>query len=116
GARSEMGRAAVGPARYMVPFPTRDDADRRVARAVRGVLEVLMRRGIKPTDIDVSGGIRNLAPLVEEGRALGEPLMAPAELDVFVRAYERTGFTGGGNRDPNIGRNSGVPPRPPHGL
>lgn len=101
----QMLRAAMGPDHYIVHFQTPNDADQRLAKDVRRVFEVLMRRGIKPSDVDVSGGIRNLATAVEEGRVLGQPLLTPAELDVFVRAYERTGFTGGINWYRNMDRN-----------
>jgi len=33
---------------------------------------------------------------------LGQPLLSEAELDVFVRAFERSGFTGGINWYRNI--------------
>ena len=101
----EMLRAAMGPDHYIVHFQTPNDADQRLAKDVRRVFEVLMRRGIKPSEVDLTGGIRNLATMVEEGRVLGQPLLSDAELDVFVRAFERTGFSGGIHWYRNLDRN-----------
>jgi pimeloyl-ACP methyl ester carboxylesterase len=95
----------MGPEHYIVHFQKRGDADARLAKDVRRVFEVLMRKGIKLSDIDLSQGIRNLATAVEEGRMLGQPLLSAAELDYFVRAFERSGFTGGINWYRNIDRN-----------
>ncbi len=95
----------MGPEHYIVHFQKPGDADARLAKDVRRVFEVLMRRGIKLADVDLSGGIGNLAAAVEEGRMLGQPLQSDAELDVFVRAFERSGFTGGINWYRNIDRN-----------
>jgi pimeloyl-ACP methyl ester carboxylesterase len=101
----EILRATMGPEHYIVHFQTPGDADRRLAKDVRRVFETLMRRGIKLSDLDLTQGIRSLATMVEEGRVLGQPLLTPAELDVFVRAFEKTGFTGGINWYRNIDRN-----------
>jgi pimeloyl-ACP methyl ester carboxylesterase len=101
----EMLRAAMGPDHYIVHFQTPNDADERLAKNVRRVFETLMRRGIKPSDVELSGGIMNLATAVETGRLLGQPLLTPAELDVFVGAFERTGFSGGIHWYRNLDRN-----------
>ena len=95
----------MGPEHYIVHFQKPGDADARLAKDVRRVFEVIMRRGIKLADIDLSRGIQNLAAAVEEGRMLGQPLLSDAELDVFVRAFERSGFTGGINWYRNMDRN-----------
>jgi pimeloyl-ACP methyl ester carboxylesterase len=95
----------MGPDHYIVHFQKRGDADARLAKDVRRVFEVAMRRGIKLADVDLSQGIRNFATAVEEGRKLGQPLLSDSEIDVFVKAFERTGFTGGINWYRNIDRN-----------
>jgi pimeloyl-ACP methyl ester carboxylesterase len=95
----------MGPEHYIVHFQKPGEDDARLAKHVRRVFQVLMRRGIKLGDIDLSRGIQNLAAAVEEGRVLGQPLLSDAELEVFVRAFERTGFTGGINWYRNIDRN-----------
>jgi epoxide hydrolase A/B len=100
-----MLEAAMGPEHYIVHFQKRGDADARLARDVRRVFDVLMRRGIKLADVDMSKGIRNLAAVVEEGNLLGQPLLSDEERDVFVRAFERTGFSGGIHWYRNLDRN-----------
>ena len=81
------------------------DADRRLAADAGRVFDRIMRKGIKASDLDTSRGIQNLATAVESGDVLGEPLLSAEERAVFVRAYERTGFTGGINWYRNIDRN-----------
>jgi len=95
----------MGPEHYIVHFQKRGDADARLARDVRRVFDVLMRRGIKLADVDMSKGVRNLAAVVEEGNLLGTPLLSDEERDVFVRAFERTGFSGGIHWYRNLDRN-----------
>jgi pimeloyl-ACP methyl ester carboxylesterase len=95
----------MGPEHYIVHFQKPGDDDARLAKDVRRVFDVLMRRGIKLSDIDISRGIQNISAAVEEGRKLGQPLLSDAELEVFVRAFERTGFTGGINWYRNLDRN-----------
>jgi pimeloyl-ACP methyl ester carboxylesterase len=102
----ELMRAAMGPDHYIVHFQTPGDADARLARDVRRVFERLFRKGIKLADLDLSRGIQNLATAVESTEpALGQPLVDDEELAVFVRAFERTGFTGGIHWYRNIDRN-----------
>ena len=95
----------MGPDHYIVHFQKRGDADTRLAKDVRRVFDVLMRCDIKLADIDMSKGIRNLAAMVEEGEMRGRAMLSDAERDVFVRAFERTGFTGGINWYRNFDRN-----------
>jgi pimeloyl-ACP methyl ester carboxylesterase len=51
------------------------------------------------------GAMPNMVQMVEEGVALGEPLLGAADLQVYVDAFERTGFTGGINWYRNMDRN-----------
>ena len=112
----QMLEQTMGPDHYIVHFQKRGDADARLAKDVRRVFDVLMRCGIKLGDLDLSGGIRNLAAVVEEGAVRGRPLLSDAERDVFVRAFERTGFTGGINWYRNIDRNWRLTERSPQVL
>jgi pimeloyl-ACP methyl ester carboxylesterase len=99
-------RAAMGPEHYIVHFQTPGDADARLARDVRRVFDRIMRKGIKLADLDLSRGVQNLATAVESTEPpLGQPLLDEEALAVFVRAFERTGFTGGINWYRNIDRN-----------
>jgi len=95
----------MGPEHYIVHFQKRGDADARLAKDVTRVFDVLMRGDIRLTDIDTSRGIQNLAAIVEQGTRNGRALLSDAERDVFVRAFEKTGFTGGINWYRNIDRN-----------
>ncbi len=100
-------RAMAGENHYVVHFQKPGDADRRLAADVRRVFERLMRKGIRPEDI-AGRELRNMAEHVEaEESPLGTALLDPEELDVFVRSFERTGFTGGINWYRNIDRNWG---------
>ena len=101
----ELLRATMGPEHYIVHFQIPGDADRRLAADVGRVFDRIMRKGIKASDLDTSRGIQNLATAVESGDVLGQPLLSAEERAVFVRAYERTGFTGGINWYRNIDRN-----------
>ncbi len=101
----EMLRAMYGPDHYIVHFQIPGEDDARLAKDVRRAFETLMRKGIKLADLDASRGIQNLAQAVEAGPSVGQPLLSAEELEVFVRAYETTGFTGGINWYRNIDRN-----------
>jgi len=101
----EMLRAMYGPDHYIVHFQIPGEDDARLAKDVRRAFETLLRKGIKLADLDTSRGIQNLAQAVEAGPSAGQPLLSPEELDVFVRAYQTTGFTGGINWYRNIDRN-----------
>jgi len=101
----QMLEQMMGPEHYIVHFQKRGDADSRLAKDVARVFDVLMRRGIKMADLDTSRGIQNLATIVETGELRGVPMLSDSERDVFVRAFERSGFTGGINWYRNMDRN-----------
>ena len=101
----QMLSQMMGPEHYIVHFQKRGDADSRLAKDVARVFDVLMRRGIKMADLDTSRGIQNLATIVETGELRGVPMLSDSERDVFVRAFERSGFTGGINWYRNMDRN-----------
>jgi pimeloyl-ACP methyl ester carboxylesterase len=102
-------RGAFGDNHYMVHFQTPGVADVALARDVRRVFERLMRRGVPLADVEARlaarGRMPNMVEMIEEGDALGEPLLADAELQVYVDAFTRTGFTGGINWYRNLDRN-----------
>ncbi len=73
----------------------------------------LMRRGFEPepgglAERAMAGGELDANPFrrLDEIPELGEPLLDDDELDVYVRAFERTGFRGGINWYRNIDRNA----------
>lgn len=101
----EMMRAAAGDNHYIVHFQKPGDADRRLAANVSRVFERLMRKGIRPEHI-AGREMRNMAESVESDEPLlGTPLLGPEDLEVFVRSFEETGFTGGINWYRNMDRN-----------
>jgi pimeloyl-ACP methyl ester carboxylesterase len=82
------------------------DANPRLVfeKLMRGRIEpdagTLAERASRGGDVDANP-FRRLAELPD----LGEPLLSPAELDVYVRAFTASGFRGGVNWYRNIDRN-----------
>src|SRR5690606_20742684 len=107
---TQIFRAMFGDNYYVVHFQQPGVADAALARNVRRVFTQIMRRGV-PLDqlaaraVNAEGKIRNFVELVEGEEALGEPFLEEHELEVYVRAFERTGFTGGINWYRNLDRN-----------
>ena len=103
-------RAVFGENHYVVHFQTPGDADDRLARDVRRVFTQLMRSGV-PVEAAMRAGIkrdgtmRNLVEAIEGDEPPGRLLLTEEELSVYVRAFERTGFTGGINWYRNLDRN-----------
>ncbi|MEW6269716.1 MAG: alpha/beta hydrolase [Thermodesulfobacteriota bacterium] len=103
-------RAMFGDNYYVVHFQQPGVADAALAKNVRRVFTQIMRRGV-PLDelaaraVNADGKMRNFVELVEGETAPGEPLLAGDELETYVRAFERTGFTGGINWYRNLDRN-----------
>jgi pimeloyl-ACP methyl ester carboxylesterase len=99
---------------YILWFQKPGVADPVLHADTRLLFERLMVRGV-PSQ-------QSLARMAREGfdanpfrrlaelEPVGEPFLAPEELDVFARAFERTGFTGGINWYRNIDRNKQLAP------
>ena len=88
-------RAMFGDNYYICHFQQPGVADAGLARDVRRVFTQLMRCGV-PLEQLASRAVR------EDG--IGEPLLTEAELAVYVRAFEKSGFTGGINWYRNLDR------------
>lgn len=89
-------RQRLGDDFYIAWFQQPGVADAVLARDVRRTLSLAFtERGFTPRVL--SGQETTLPPL--------PPWLSPAELDVYVTAYESTGFTGGLNYYRNIDRN-----------
>jgi pimeloyl-ACP methyl ester carboxylesterase len=100
---------------YILWFQKPGVADDVLAREVRRVFDVLMRRAVPPEEMlaraAASGGLdMNPFRRLSEVESIGEPFLAADELDVFVRTFERTGFTGALNWYRNFDRNWEVAP------
>lgn len=100
---------ARGPTHYMVKFQEPGWAEALLGADVRRTFQGLMRRPKMPL-----AEFRQLLPRLQalpatlfigEPDAMGEPLLTTEELDVFVEAYEVTGFTGALNWYRNLARN-----------
>ena len=98
-------RAIWGENYYVVHFQKPGEADVALARDVRRVFTQLMRTGVphgSPGELPTG---RNMVELIDGPELPGGPLLSEEELGVYVRAFERTGFTGGINWYRNLDRN-----------
>jgi pimeloyl-ACP methyl ester carboxylesterase len=98
-------RAAWGDNYYVVHFQKPGEADGALARDVRRVFTQLMRTGVPLEETRKLWRGRNMAEAVAGPELPGRPLLSEEELQVYVRAFERTGFTGGVNWYRNLDRN-----------
>lgn len=94
---------------YILWFQKPGVADAVLAAHTRMLFEKLMRGGVPPEELAkhaaAQGGDMNPFRRLEEVPALGSPILAPGELDHYVRVFERTGFTGPVNWYRNFDRN-----------
>jgi pimeloyl-ACP methyl ester carboxylesterase len=104
----EVFRNAAGENFYIVAFQQRDVPDRRFADNTAVVFDHMMRRSVDPEALrqaaDRAEG-SDFVDLVVDAPVLGDPLMRPEELAVFVDTFESTGFTGAINWYRNFDRN-----------
>jgi pimeloyl-ACP methyl ester carboxylesterase len=103
-------RAMFGEDHYIVHFQRPGEADRALARDVRRVFTQLVRSGV-PLEEAMRHGLRpdgrpkTLVDAVFGDEAPGRLLLDDEALAVYVRAFERSGFTGGINWYRNMDRN-----------
>ena len=101
-------RAAFGDDYYVCHFQQPGVADAGLARDVRKVFTRLMRRGVPIADVEARmtalGRMPNLVDALEL-EPLGAPLLTDADLQVYVDAFGRGGFTGPINWYRNMDRN-----------
>jgi len=100
---------------YILWFQQPGVADAVLARDVHRVFDVLMRRAVPPAELmarAAASGTLDMNPFrrLAEVEPAGEPLLSPEEMDVFVRSFERTGFTGAVNWYRNFDRNWEIAP------
>src|SRR5213080_4575874 len=104
-------REIYGDNYYIVKFQEPGVADAALARDVRRVFTQLMRRGVPQAEhrariaAATGRGMRNMVELIEQEAIPGEPFLSADELQVYVDAFTRTGFTGGLNWYRNLDRN-----------
>jgi pimeloyl-ACP methyl ester carboxylesterase len=116
-------RARFGEDMYMVHFQTPGEADAILARDVRSTMSFFLRRppeGAPPGQASVSESLSGLRGKGGDGPTFAlvkmveayhpeydtrPTFLTEAEMDVFVKSFERTGFTGGINWYRNITRN-----------
>lgn len=98
-----------GPLHYMVTFQRAGVGEELLGADVPGTFRGLMRRPkIRLEDLQrLPQRLRALPAtlFVGEPDVMGEPLLDSSELDMFVRAFQRTGFTGALNWYRNLARN-----------
>ncbi|MCI0633533.1 MAG: alpha/beta hydrolase, partial [Actinobacteria bacterium] len=95
---------------YILWFQKPGVADDVLARDVRRVFDVLMRRAIPPEELmarHAASGELDMNPFrrLAEVELTGDPFLTRDEMDVYVRAFERTGFTGALHWYRNFDRN-----------
>jgi len=103
-----------GSDNYMVKFQEPGLADKALAADVRKTFQLFMRRGglfnaqeFAKLPADAPERKFQLLKMLEQPVESfgGEVFLSDADLDVFVRTYQKTGFTGGINWYRNIDRN-----------
>ena len=97
---------------YILWFQEPGVADAALAANTRAVFEKLMRGGVSPEEATARASSMGFEPgdmnpfrRIAQLPAFGAPLLRDDELDVYVRTFERTGFTGGINWYRNMDRN-----------
>ncbi len=108
----ELFRALVGDDHYIVWFQQPGAADEVLARDVPNLFVSMMRKGVAPEAVAEASAARAEAhpesssfERLMGGPKLGEALLAPEDLAVYVDAFTETGFTGGLSWYRNMDRN-----------
>lgn len=105
----ETMRRARGPTHYMVTFQTPGVGEALLGADVRATFDGLMRRPALPLSrfAELPDNLRALPATLFTGapEMMGAPLMDAQEIEVYVQAFERTGFTGPLNWYRNLRRN-----------
>jgi pimeloyl-ACP methyl ester carboxylesterase len=105
-------RAVVGDdpdGMYMLWFQEPGVAEGVMDPQARMIFHKLMRGGISPGEIEKqrASGPSDMNPFrrIPDFEPMGDLIVTPDELDVYVEAFERSGFRGGVNWYRNIDRN-----------
>ncbi|HEX9851565.1 MAG TPA: alpha/beta hydrolase [Woeseiaceae bacterium] len=102
-------RKRLGDNFYIVNFQDSDEADRRFAEDVPHFFDIMMRRNqitrARFDQMPAERKVLSLLAALDRKESRGEPLLSPAEREVFIRAFEAGGFTGPINWYRNWSRN-----------
>lgn len=94
----DIMRQRLGDDFYIVNFQDSDEADRLFESDTRHFLEMLMRKQqVSREQFDrLPPAMKSLSliKVFQRSQGSGEPLLTAEELDYFVAAFERSGFTG----------------------
>jgi pimeloyl-ACP methyl ester carboxylesterase len=102
----QMFRQAAGENFYIVWFQKPAEADAKLAENVDVLFDRMMRRSVDPELLRAHAiNASDFVEAVVNAPELGEPLMPPDELNVFIGTFKQTGFTGGINWYRNFDRN-----------
>jgi pimeloyl-ACP methyl ester carboxylesterase len=101
---------------YILWFQQPGIAESVMDPKARLIFDRLMRAPLEPAEARkrmMASGELDMNPFrrIEEFQPETPPIVSPEELDVYVHAYEKTGFRGGINWYRNIDRNSGEHPQ-----
>ncbi|MCP4005414.1 MAG: alpha/beta hydrolase [bacterium] len=100
----ELMRQTLGGNFYIVHFQKPGEADVELASDVPRVFEALMRK-LDPAELDTGAPVRNMVEIVRAEPMRGTALLSSEDMDVYIRAFEASGFTGGINWYRNLDRN-----------
>ena len=104
----EMRRRSHGPTHYMTTFQTPGIGEKLLSADIPATFSGLMRRPAVTLDefSCLPERLRALPATLFTGEpeVMGEPLLNAEEIDVFVQAYKKTGFTGALNWYRNLRR------------
>jgi pimeloyl-ACP methyl ester carboxylesterase len=102
-------RRKLGDDFYIVNFQDSDEADRAFAKDPAHFLDMLMRRGQMTREqfekLPATDRPLNMLRVAARTRGTGEPLLNEDEFAFYMRAFERTGFTGAINWYRNFSHN-----------
>jgi pimeloyl-ACP methyl ester carboxylesterase len=104
---TELFRMAGGENHYILYFQEPGVADQALADHVDIVFPKLMRRGFDPSTLDRSATDvgANFVDSLVDSPMLGDELLTPDDLAIYVEEFRRTGFTGPLNWYRNFDRN-----------
>ena len=107
---TEAFKRIFGENHYIVHFQKPGEADAGLARDVRRTMTNFLRSPVSREEMArhafrPDGSIRNMVDLIESDDPPGKPLLSPEDLEVYVAAWTRSGFTGGINWYRNFDRN-----------